>query len=81
LWKALPLWQGVQESLAGELGEERIKKLHRLYTESEAMVGSKFPMVPMKLDKIAGITGLAEEELLHILENMAPKGLVFWSWK
>jgi len=58
------------------VNEVLMKILHRLYTESEAMVGSKFPMVPMKLDKIAGITGLAEEELLHILENMAPKGLV-----
>ena len=27
LRKALPLWEGVQESLAGELGEERIKTL------------------------------------------------------
>ncbi len=34
LQEALPLWQGVQESLAGELGEERItnllKDLHNL---------------------------------------------------
>ncbi len=58
------------------VNETLMKILHRLYTESEAMVGSKFPMVPMKLDKIASITGLEEKELLPILESMAPKGLV-----
>lgn len=50
--------------------------LHRLYTESEAIVGSKFPMLPMTLDKIAGITGIKEEELKRTLESMAVKGLV-----
>ena len=32
------------------INETLMEILHRLYTESEAMVGSKFPMVPMKLD-------------------------------
>ena len=50
--------------------------LHRLYTESEALVGSKFPLLPMTLEQIAGITGFAEEELKTILEGMADKGLV-----
>ncbi len=50
--------------------------LYRLYTESEAIVGSKFPLVPMTLDKIASITGLQEKELKSILEGMANKGLV-----
>lgn len=50
--------------------------LHRLYTHSEAMVGSKFPLVPMPLEKIAGITGMKEEVLKNILEGMADKGLV-----
>ncbi|KJR97374.1 MAG: (Fe-S)-binding protein [Peptococcaceae bacterium BRH_c4a] len=50
--------------------------LFRLYTESEALVGSKFPLLPMTLDKIAGITGIREEELKQILNGMADKGLV-----
>ncbi len=40
--------------------------LHRLYTESEAEVGSKFPLLPMALDKISGITGRGIEELKNI---------------
>lgn len=50
--------------------------LHRLYTETEALVGSKFPLLPMKLGQIAGITGIKEEQLKIILEGMAEKGLV-----
>jgi len=50
--------------------------LQRLYTESEAVVGGKFPLLPMKLDQIAGITGIKEDELKTILEGMADKGLV-----
>ena len=50
--------------------------LYRLYNESEAMVGSKFPGAPVKLDQIAGITGMAEDELQTTLNNMAYKGLV-----
>jgi ferredoxin len=50
--------------------------LYRLYTESEAAVGSKFPMVPMTLDKIVGITGMKREVLKKTLDDMADKGLV-----
>lgn len=50
--------------------------LHRLYTETEAMVGSKFPLVPMNLKQIASITGIEEEQLKTILDGMANKGLV-----
>jgi len=50
--------------------------LHRLYTESEAIIGSKFPLVPMSLEKIAIITGIKEKQLKVILDGMAEKGLV-----
>ncbi len=50
--------------------------LHRFYTESEAMVGSKFPMFPMTLDNLAGITGMKEEDLQKTLNSMVHKGLV-----
>lgn len=50
--------------------------LYRLYTESEALVGSKFPMVPMTLEQLAGITGVAADTLVKTLDNMAEKGLI-----
>lgn len=50
--------------------------LRCLYTESEALVGSKFPLVPMTLETIAAITGLPPEKLHQTLEDMANKGLV-----
>ncbi len=58
------------------INETLMEILHRLYTESEAMVGSKFPMVPMKLDKIADSTGMNEDALKKTLDGMADKGLV-----
>jgi NAD-dependent dihydropyrimidine dehydrogenase PreA subunit len=58
------------------INEDLMEILYRLYTESEAMVGSKFPMVPMTLDQIAGITGLQAAVLVNTLETMADKGLV-----
>ncbi len=50
--------------------------LHRLYTVSEAEVGSKFPLLPMPLDKIADATGYKQDELRKMLDDMANKGLV-----
>lgn len=50
--------------------------LHQLYTESEAEVGSKFPLVPMTLRRISGVTGIEEAELEVILNGMADKGLI-----
>ena len=58
------------------INEDLMAILHRLYTESEAIVGSKFPLLPMSLDKIANITGIAEMELKIILDGMSDKGLV-----
>ncbi len=50
--------------------------LHRLYTVTEAEVGSKFPLLPMPLEKIADVTGYNKEQMKDILEGMARKGLV-----
>ena len=58
------------------INENLMAILYRLYTEGEAIVGSKFPLLPMTLDKIANITGLEEKELKIILDGMADKGLV-----
>lgn len=56
--------------------ETLMEILHRLYTESEAMVGSKFPLVPLTADKIAEITGIKPAELASTLNSMAGKGLL-----
>ncbi len=58
------------------INETLMAILYSLYTESEAMVGSKFRLVPMKLEQIAKVTGIKEEQLKTILEGMANKGLV-----
>ncbi len=58
------------------INETLMAILHRLYTESEAMVGSKFPMVPIALGKIARLTDIEEGQLKIILDGMAEKGLV-----
>jgi len=40
------------------------------------MVGSKFPLVPMTLDKISFLTGIEEKQLKVVLDGMSAKGLV-----
>lgn len=63
-----PIGAVINETLMG------ILKL--LYTETEAAVGSKFPVKPRPLAEIVEMTGMGEQELAPILENMASKGLV-----
>jgi len=58
------------------INEDLMAILHQLYTESEALVGSKFSSIPMTLNKIARITGIEETELKVILDGMSDKGLV-----
>ncbi len=58
------------------INEDLMAILHRLYTENEALVGSKFSSIPMTLDKIASITGIEEKDLKVILDGMSDKGLV-----
>lgn len=58
------------------INEDLMAILHRLYTESEAIVGSKFPFLPMTLDKISDITNIEKKELKIILDGMSDKGLV-----
>ncbi len=58
------------------INEELMEILHHLYTESEALVGGKFPMAPMKLEDIASSTGIEKDELEKTLQSMIHKGLV-----
>jgi ferredoxin len=59
-----------------KINEDFMAILHHLYTESEALVGSKFPLVPMTLNKISTFTGINEDELKIILDEMSNKGLI-----
>ncbi|MHB8158310.1 MAG: (Fe-S)-binding protein, partial [Desulfocucumaceae bacterium] len=45
------------------LNETLMDILHRLYTETEALVGSKFPLLPMTLEQIVDLTGIKAAEL------------------
>jgi len=59
-----------------KINETLLEILRRLYSESEAAVGSKFPLTPVPLDKIAAATGFEKNRLKKILDEMAEKGLV-----
>ncbi len=58
------------------INETLMNILYILYTENEAEIGSKFPLLPVPLDKLSDATGVDESELLGHLNNMADKGLV-----
>lgn len=58
------------------INEELMEILHHLYTESEAEVGGKFPLAPMKLEQVASSTGIEKDELERTLQSMIHKGLV-----
>jgi NAD-dependent dihydropyrimidine dehydrogenase PreA subunit len=47
-----------------------------LFTEDEAYVGSKFPLMEATLDEMVERTGYSKDKLLPILESMADKGLI-----
>jgi ferredoxin len=75
------IYQALAERLSktpegAPINEQLMAILHRLYTEGEALIGSKFSSIPMTLDKIATITEIKEEDLKVILNGMAHKGLV-----
>ncbi|MHB1420839.1 MAG: 4Fe-4S dicluster domain-containing protein, partial [Bacillota bacterium] len=50
--------------------------LYKLYTETEAGIGAKFPLQAVPLDRIVEITGIDAAQLADHLENMAGKGLI-----
>lgn len=47
-----------------------------LFTEEEAYVGSKFPLLEATLTEMVERTGYPEEKLAPILESMADKGII-----
>lgn len=58
------------------INEELLGILRSLYTESEAMVGSKLPLTPVSLKQISTLTGFNEDELKITLDEMSMKGLI-----
>lgn len=62
--------------IGAPINETLMTILHNLYTESEAILGSKFPLLPMPLEQISEITGIEPEPLKTMLNSMADKGLV-----
>jgi Pyruvate/2-oxoacid:ferredoxin oxidoreductase delta subunit len=75
------IYQALAERLSrapegAKLNEEFMELLYRLYSEGEAMVASKFPLVPMTLDKISALAGVEENELRSMLKDMSYRGLI-----
>jgi len=58
------------------INEHLLTLLRKLYTETEAMIGSKFPLLPLTLEKISDMTGIEIPDLKPIMDSMAHKGLV-----
>lgn len=75
------IYQALAERLSkapegAKVNEEFMTLLYRLYSESEALVASKLPLVPMTLEKIASITGTDQDELRKTLDDMSYRGLI-----
>jgi len=58
------------------VNETLMEILKLLYTESEAALGSKFPIKPRPLAEIAELIGIPEDKTTAVLNDMADKGLV-----
>ncbi|NPV89307.1 MAG: 4Fe-4S binding protein [Firmicutes bacterium] len=62
--------------LGAPVNDVLMEVLFRLYTETEAAVGSRMPMRPVTLEKAAEVTGIEAGRLDSILDQMADKGLI-----
>jgi ferredoxin len=58
------------------MNETLMKILYIMFEETEAEIGSKFPLGFIRTDKLAQATGFGEDELTRQLDAMADKGLV-----
>ena len=73
----VPLIDRLNKNPIGLVDSEKLRQiLALLFNEEEAFVASKFPLEEATIDELAQRTGLAEEVLLPLLDNMADKGLV-----
>ncbi len=73
----VPLIDRLNKNPVGLVDSEKLRQiLTLLFNEEEAFVASKFPLEEATVEELVRQTGLAEDELLLILDNMAEKGLV-----
>jgi NAD-dependent dihydropyrimidine dehydrogenase PreA subunit len=73
----VPLIDRLNRYPIGLVDSDKLRRiLALLFTEQEAFVASRFPLHEATIDELAELTGLAEGELLGVLEPMADKGLV-----
>lgn len=62
--------------IGAPMNETLMKILHIMYTETQAMIGARFPAGMVKFEQLVDIMGMGEEELKQQLDDMADKGLV-----
>jgi len=75
------VYVALQERLAksGEgapKADELFEILSILFTEEEALVASKMPMLPATFDALVKATGMDSGRLKDLIDSMADKGLV-----
>jgi len=73
----VPLIDRLNKYPIGLVDNEILREiLSLLFTEKEAYVGSKFPLMEATMPELCKSTGMSSDELLPILESMANKGLI-----
>ena len=73
----VPLIDRLNKYPIGLVDNEILREiLSLLFTEKEAYVGSKFPLMEATLPELCKRTRMNSEQLLPILESMADKGLI-----
>ncbi len=73
----VPLIDRLNQYPIGLVDNEILRELLAyLFTEEEAYVGSKFPLMEATLDEMVERTKYSPDKLLPILESMADKGLI-----
>ena len=73
----VPLIDRLNKYPIGLVDNEILREiLSLLFSEQEAYVGSKFPLMEATLSELSKSTKMNSDELLPILESMADKGLI-----
>ncbi len=73
----VPLIDRLNKYPIGVVDSEKLRELlSLLFTEDEAFVASKFPLLETTLKELLKSTGMSEEKLLPILNSMADKGII-----
>ncbi|KKM10886.1 (Fe-S)-binding protein [Clostridiales bacterium PH28_bin88] len=65
-----------QNPVGAPFNQTLMEILYRLYTETQAEIGSKFPLQACRIDQLSAATGIEAAALEKHLDDMAGKGLV-----